>query len=107
MTMFGPLDELMGTLLETWEQRYVFHFDRAKRVAVFTREEMHAHVEETADAKLRVTCRHTPGADTVVECTPDEATGLVEAILFRENHGPVQSVTGKPVRPWWRRLFGF
>ena len=82
--VFGPLDELMGSLLDTWEQRYQFNFDRERRVAEFTRGQMRARVEEMRGGKLRITYQSGPDLESSEVCTPDEAARFVEAVLFRE-----------------------
>lgn len=106
---FGPLDELIGCLLETWGQRYAFKCDRERRVAHFTREEMQAQVDELPTGMLRVTYQHAPNQDTSEICTPTEAAGLVEAVLFRQHLCRVPKPTARQQtiqRPWWRRVFG-
>ena len=82
---FGPLDELIGHLLETWGQRYAFECDRERRIARFTRDEMQARVEELPTGKLLVTYLHAPNESAMEFCTPKEAAILVEAVLFRQH----------------------
>ena len=74
----------MGLLLETWERRYQFNFNRERRVAEFTRGQMRARVEEMTGDRLRVTYQSAPDQETSEICTPDEAARLVEAVLLRE-----------------------
>jgi hypothetical protein len=33
---FGPIDQMLSILLETWEHRYAFDVDRERQVALFT-----------------------------------------------------------------------
>jgi hypothetical protein len=80
---FGPLDELLGTLLETWEQRYEFKFDREKRLAHFVRGNRHVDVSELSSGELSVTFAGVSGKEASELCTPDRAAQLVETVLFR------------------------
>jgi hypothetical protein len=109
-TTFGPLDELIGCLLETWGQRYAFECDREHRVALLTRDEMQARVDELPTGMLRVTYQHAPNQDASELCTPTEAAALVEAVLFRQHLCRVpKPPLGQPAggqRSWWRRIFG-
>ena len=106
---FGPLDELIGRLLETWGQRYAFECDRERRVARFTRDEMQARVDELPTGKLLVTYQHAPDETATEFCTPNEAAVLVEAVLCRQHLCRVpKPMLDQPIgqRPWWRRAFG-
>jgi hypothetical protein len=108
-TTFGPLDKLIGCLLETWGQRYTFKCDRERRVAHFTRGEMQAQVDELPAGMLRVTYQHAPNQDASEICTPTEAAALVEAVLFRQQlcRVPMPGAQQQTVQgPWWRKLFG-
>ena len=108
-TAFGPLDELMGRLLETWEQRYDFEFDRKKRVASFSRDGMQVQVDELPSGELSVVYEHALHETTTEVCGPEEAASLIEAILSRQNLCRVpmpKGVSGATQRPWWKRIFG-
>ncbi len=83
MAPFGPLDELLGTLLETWEQRYEFKLDREKRLAHFIRENRQVDVSELSSGELRVTYAGLSGKEVSEVCTPERAAQLVETVLFR------------------------
>ena len=100
---FGPLDELIGTLLETWNNRYVFECDRERRSAVFTRDGIQVRVDELKSGKLRVFRESASDESVEKMCDVQEAAELIEATLF-----PQQGNTKKVAvtRPWWKRLFG-
>jgi hypothetical protein len=105
--VFGPLDELMGCLLETWENRYDFRCDREKRCASFDRGGMQVQVDELPTGQLRVIYEHALHETTTELCTPAEAGALVEAILFRDKLCRVPLPSGEvPRKPWWRRILG-
>ncbi len=80
----GPLDQLLGQLLETWEQRYSFEFDRQQRLILFTRGDMQVGAGEVGGGLIRVAYDSAPEVVTEEFCTPKEAAELIEAILFRE-----------------------
>jgi hypothetical protein len=107
---FGPLDELIGILLETWGQRYTFNCDRKLRFAVFQRDKMQARVDELATGQLRVTYEHAPGQHTEEVCNVRDTAKLVEAILFRQqlcrlsNFG--HSTAAGASKPWWKKILG-
>jgi hypothetical protein len=106
---FGPLDHMVGCLLETWGHRYAFECDRERRIATFTRAEMQARVDELPTGKLLVTYQHAPNETATEFCTPSEAAMLVEAVLFRQHlcRVPLTTLRQPTVqRPWWRRIFG-
>ena len=98
---FGPLDEVMGVLLESWGQRYRFEFDRVQRVITFDRGDMIAGAGEVADGLIRVAYESAPGEVVEEFCTPSQAAALIEAVMARTALCRVASPATK-VRPWWK-----
>jgi len=75
------LDEVMGTLLETWGQRYAFKHDRVQHkitfeVPGFTLSAVESRNDEIALLFEEAGTRHR------VECSVAEAPKLIEALLF-------------------------
>jgi hypothetical protein len=83
-TGFGPLDEVMGQLLETWDHRYTFEFDREQRVITFSRGDMIAGAGEVAGGLIRVAYESAPGEVVEEFCTPTQAAALVDGVMGRE-----------------------
>src|SRR5262249_22848298 len=79
----GPLDEVLGQLLETWERRYAFKFNREQRVIIFSRGNMMAHARELPDGLILVSYDSAPGQIESEFCTPDQAAALIEAVMAR------------------------
>jgi hypothetical protein len=98
-----PLIEMMGTLLERWDNRYSFNHDLAKKEVAFERGSMIALVHQTKNGMLDVVYEHAPGETTIEPCTPSEAAAMIEVILFRQTlHKVKKNSSGN--KPWWMRL---
>jgi hypothetical protein len=76
-----PLDKVLGTLLETWNKRYVFNLDREKRQLRFTVPNFELLATEAASGKIQLSFDEA-GTRHQVECTADEAPKVIEALLF-------------------------
>lgn len=81
---FGPLDEVIGLLLETWDHRYHFEFDREQRVITFDRGGMIAGAGEVADGLIRVAYESAPHEVAEEFCTPAQAAMLIDAVMARQ-----------------------
>lgn len=114
LTEMTVLDDLMATLMETWDKRYSFNCNRKKKVAVFERHGIQVRADETSDGELVVSYEHAPHEFTQEICTVDEAANLVELALFRDTLERLEPVgrrisstggsTGR--KSWWRRILG-
>jgi hypothetical protein len=82
---FGPLDEMLGLLLETWGHRYAFEMDRERRVAFFTRGGMQARAVEADGGLIRVAYESAPHEVAEELCTPEKAAVLLDAIMARKH----------------------
>ena len=76
----------MGTLLETWDQRYAFKHDRKNaritfEVPGFTLTAVESGKEEIAVLFEEAGVRHR------VECSVEEAPMVIEALLFPKAKG--------------------
>jgi hypothetical protein len=81
---FGPLDEVLGLLLETWEHRYAFEFDRERRAILFSRGAMIASAGAVEGGVIRVAYESAPHEVVEELCTPQQAATLIEAVMSRE-----------------------
>jgi len=77
----GPLDKVLGTLLETWGKRYAFDLNREKRELRLTVPNFELLATESQDGKIFLTFEEA-GTKHRVECTADEAPKVIEALLF-------------------------
>jgi hypothetical protein len=81
---FGPLDEMLGVLLETWDHRYAFEMDRERRAVLFTRGAMQAGAGEVSGGLIRVAYESAPHEVVEEFCTPEQAAELVDRVMARE-----------------------
>jgi hypothetical protein len=82
---FGPIDQMLGILLETWEHRYAFDVNREQQLALFTRGGMQAGAGLVEGGLIRVAYESALHEVTEEFCTtPAQAAALFEAILARE-----------------------
>jgi hypothetical protein len=88
---FGLLDEVLGELLETWEHRYQFRFDRVNREIIFRRGDMFASAVEPVGGPgegqglVVVSYEWGPGETEYEFCTPAQAVALIDAVMSRED----------------------
>jgi hypothetical protein len=82
---FGPIDQMLGLLLETWEHRYAFEVDRERQLASFTRGGMQAVAGVVEGGLIRVAYESAPH-EAVEEfyTTPEQAAALIDAVMARE-----------------------
>jgi hypothetical protein len=78
---FGPLDEMLSELLETWEHRYHFEFNREQRVIAFSCGEMIARAMEQPGGLIIVSYESAPGELESEFCTPGQAAALIDAVM--------------------------
>jgi len=83
-TVFGPLDEMLCHLLETWNRRYAFEFNREQRVITFSCGDMIAHVVEHGDRLVIASYEWALGEVEHEFCTPDQAAALIDAVMARK-----------------------
>jgi hypothetical protein len=76
------LDRVMGTLLETWEQRYNFEHDRHEPKLTFHVPGFTLTVVEQGEGDMVAILFEEAGTNHKAECTADEAPKLIEALLF-------------------------
>jgi hypothetical protein len=110
---FGPLDEVLGTLLETWGQRYRFEFNRQERLILFSKPpDNEVGAKEMADGRIHIV--YQPSADATAEefCSPAQAAALIDALMSRSSLVPValphtaQAVPATATAPAKRGFFG-
>jgi hypothetical protein len=77
----------MGTLLETWEQRYTFGHDRARGLISLEVPGFVLLVQETDNGRITLTFEQE-GETRTVECAADEAPKEIEALLFPQESVP-------------------
>ena len=83
---FGPIDRMLGVLLETWDHRYAFEVDRERQLALFTRGGMQAGAGVVEGELIRVAYESAPHEVTEEFCTtPEQAAALIDAIMAREH----------------------
>ena len=75
------LDHVMGTLLETWDQRYVFKHDRSNARLTFEVPGFTLTAIESGEEEVALLFEEE-GVQHRVECSVEEAPALIEAILF-------------------------
>jgi hypothetical protein len=97
-----PLDQMLGLMLETWNNRYAFNVDRGARKAEFTRGDFTVRAEEAEDGMIRVSLTHDGKLFTKVG-KPIDCAKEIEVLLFSEAGSPPNSVRPQaPSRPWWK-----
>ena len=79
-----PLDQLLGTLLETWNQRYKFTLNREKWELELSVPGFQVLATETGEDKIALRFEEA-GKRHRVECSVDEAPRVIEALLFPEH----------------------
>jgi hypothetical protein len=114
--VFGPLDEVLGILLETWGQRYRFEMNRQERLLLLSKPpDNEVGAKELPDGRIHIVYR--PSADETAEefCSVERAVRLIEALMAREKlepvnlrpePSPVTLPTPRPKAGWLGRLFG-
>jgi hypothetical protein len=111
--IFGPLDQVAGNLLETWDHQYRFEMNRAERLLLLSKPPNNeVRAKELSDGRILVI--YQPSADETAEeyCSVERAGQLIEALMAREKLEPV--MLGSPANPptptawssWLGRLFG-
>ena len=84
MDGFGPIDEMLGILLERWEHRYAFHVDREQQLgAVHPRR----HAGGSRGCPGRAYPRRVrigPARGLRNHDTPAQAAALIEAVMARK-----------------------
>ena len=78
------LEHVMGTLLETWEQRYAFEHDREEQKLTFEIPGFTITVVEEGDGDQVALLFEEAGTKHKAVCTADEAPKVIEALLFPE-----------------------
>jgi len=115
---YGPLDEVLGTLLETWGQRYRFEMNRKERLLLLSKPpDNEVGAKELPDGRIHVV--YQPSADETAEesCSVARAVRLIEALMAREKLGPItlppepspqatRPAIASPEPGWLARLFG-
>jgi hypothetical protein len=76
---FGPLDQMLGLLLETWDERYAFKVDWERRAVLFTRAAMQAAAREVERGLVRVAYESASHEVAEEFCTPETAASLTES----------------------------
>lgn len=112
---FGPLDEVLGTLLESWAHRYRFEMNREERLLLLSKPpDNEVGAKELPDGRIHVVYQPSPEETAEEYCSVDQAVRLIEALMAREKLEPVKldpvetpelqsPPTGK--RGWFARLF--
>ena len=115
---FGPLDEVLGTLLETWDQRYRFEMNREERLLLLSKPpDNEVGAKELPDGRIHVVYQPSPDETAEEFCSVDRAVRLIEQLMAREKLEPVNlptEPTPPPAKPasssakpgWLARLFG-
>lgn len=75
---------MMGTLLETWEQRYSFEHDRQEPKITFEVPGFTLTVVEHGEGDEVALLFEEAGTSHKVVCSADEAPTVIEALLFPE-----------------------
>ena len=77
------MDQVMGTLLETWENRYTFVHNREKAEIKFEVPGFSLLARRLNDTHLALEFEEA-GQEHRVKCTTEEAPKVIEALLFAE-----------------------
>ena len=95
---FGPIDRMLGILLETWEHRYAFEVDRKRQLAFFTRGGMQAGAGVIEGGVIRVAYELAPHEVAEEFCTtPEQAAALIDVVLAREQLCRVPKPEAEPL----------
>jgi hypothetical protein len=95
---FGPIDQMLGILLETWEHRYAFDVDRERQLALFTRGGIQAGAGVIQGGLIRVAYESSPHEVAEEFCTtPAQAAALIDAIMAREQLCRVPKPEAEPL----------
>ena len=78
------LERVMGTLLETWDQRYTFKHDRKEPELTFDVPGFTLTVVEEGRGEDVAILFEEAGTKHKAVCTADEAPKAIEALLFPE-----------------------
>jgi len=81
------LYRVMGTMLETWEQRYLFAHDLQEHKITFTVPGFTLTVIEEIENDNVALLFEKAGTKHKVVCSTDEAPKIIEALLFPEADG--------------------
>jgi len=79
------LENVMGTLLETWEQRYTFEHDREDPKLTFEVPGFTLTVVEEGDDDQVALLFEETGTKHKAVCSVDEAPRVIESLLFPES----------------------
>ena len=111
--IFGPLDQVAGTLLETWDHQYRFQMNRTERLLLLSKPPNNeVRAKELSDGRILVAYQQSVDETAEEYCSVDRAVQLIEALMGREKLEPV--TLGSPASPptptawpsWLGRLFG-
>ena|SRR5258706_13393341 len=114
---FGPLDEVLGTLLETWGQRYRFEMNREDRLLLLSKPpDNEVGAKELPDGRIHVVYHPSPDETAEEYCSVDRAVRLIDSLMAREKLAPVTlppEPATQPTKPvtaatkpgWVARLF--
>jgi hypothetical protein len=87
---FGPLDEVLGTLLETWGQRYRFEMDREQRLLLLSKPpDIEVGAKELPDGRIHVVYQPSPDKSAEEYCSVERAILLINALMAREKLTPI------------------
>lgn len=81
------LDRVMGTLLETWAQRYQFEHDREEPKLTFQVPGFTLTVLEQGEGDQVAILFEEAGTKHKAICSVEEAPKIIEALLFPEPEG--------------------
>lgn len=82
---FGPIDQMLGILLETWQHRYTFDVDRERQLVLFMRGGMQASAGQLQGGLIRVTYEWALHELAEEFCTtPAQAAALINAVMARK-----------------------
>ncbi|MDB5325723.1 MAG: hypothetical protein JWM57_1292 [Phycisphaerales bacterium] len=86
----APLDQVLGTLLETWGQRYRFEMNREQRLLLLSNPpDIEVGAKELPDGRIHVVFQSSPDETAEEFCSVDRAVRLIDALMAREKLGPV------------------
>jgi hypothetical protein len=82
---FGPLDEVLGRLLETWNHRYHFEMHREERLLLLSKPpDNGVGAKELPNGRILVV--YQLSSDAAEEhCSVDRAVRLIDSLMAREN----------------------
>lgn len=118
---FGPLDEVLGTLLETWRQRdsfFGFKMNYEERLLLLSKPpDNEVGAKELPDGRIHVVYQPSPEETVEEYCSIDRAVRLIDALMSREKLEPVtlpaepapqptKAATAPAKSGWLARLFG-